>query len=137
MDYESLKRSELNTLIERVVLKLPETCHGRVRFHGSADEPDDCWCEGCAAEGDFNSLSAPHPRVACDYACSIALAWEVIEKLYPRFGIQPYDSCLWVCHDGGGDINRAKITAFASTAPLAVCIAALKAADATERVEFL
>ena len=61
----------------------------------------------------------------------IAAAWQVVEKIDEHFMLERYIGAIggvieWVCTIDVGDIK----TGIASTAPLAICRAALKAVEA-------
>lgn len=63
-------------------------------------------------------------RTLFNYSTQIAPAWLVVEKMSPYFDIFQ-DGGGWVCRFGWGD--KKTLAAYADTAPLAICLAALKA----------
>ena len=79
----------------------------------------------------FGTYKVKHYRVGNsflpNYSTDISAAWMVVEKIDVHFHLERYgyDTHEWVCTLDIGNI----ITGVASTAPLAICRAVLKAVD--------
>lgn len=68
------------------------------------------------------------------YSSDIAAAWEVVEKLDGEWKLQGHEGLGWEAgfdsSTGGMDAVIVSVEAMADTAPLAICVAALKAVGA-------
>jgi hypothetical protein len=90
------------------------------------------WCEQCWVEI-FDCQCRQGKHGPLPYSTDIAAAWEVLEKVRPSHGevwigrSDTETTMRWKCsiqHD------TSTYEAIADTAPLAICLAALKAVDA-------
>ena len=82
--------------------------------------------------------SAGHEHVNFPmYSTSISAAWEVVEKLMPRDIVLAFNQTAKKWYLRYGDCHRNIKTdgPLANTAPLAICLAALKAVGHTEAVQ--
>lgn len=128
----------LDALIAEKVMDEPE--YWSVHFSGShyGDFKTRAEAETCAKQiqGDYKA----HVQTFFDcprYSTSIAAAWQVVEKLGNWHG---FDFCLWLKSDANGqwhagwfengyDGLKSRCSAMAEAAPLAICLAALKAKE--------
>ena len=133
---------ELDALVQSKVM--PAWDESRCRVCGWPLEPWDGKTEiptGCVAE---SCSQRPPPQVRADapghYSTDIAAAWEVLEKM--RTQLPGKEIMLYWCDGWGvGSLCQAPSTISiwdslgeAETAPHAICLAALKAAQDTEKV---
>lgn len=90
------------------------------------------------ADYDHDGTDVPKP-----YSSDIAAAWQVVEKLHTQNWSVHLDCSEYLGEDCGGcDIRveckvgaRGRFYADASTAPHAICLAALKAVEASQRAQ--
>jgi hypothetical protein len=82
-----------------------------------------CGCDVCRSCGACPNIPETKPHCERRYTTSIADAWEVVEKFeyYSAYDTGVGHQWNFPRHDGG---------ALADTAPLAICIAALRAVGA-------
>lgn len=112
-------------------------------LHGGnipSGEPDDDWNKDARNDQHHGHTGIPlvHREQVPAYSVDIAAAWEVVEKLRTMsIGIsiaRMPDEKLWYVPlyrlDHGEYMGSAEGFAEAETAPLAICLAALKAVDA-------
>ena len=76
----------------------------------------------------------PLPPGKADYSTSIAAAWEVVEKFHPEWFVDIMTPIIesepWLCYIHKPTEEASEVySAFADTAPLAICLAALKAVE--------
>lgn len=123
---------ELDALVAEKVMGLSPMCDAETDF----SEDDRCYhCTKCRAfSGDFD-LPDPHERVYLPYSTNIGAAWQVVEELSDRFHLQltspfQFNEPWWAGFTPLGVTGwngRPDFKASGDTAPLAICLAALKA----------
>lgn len=105
---------ELDALIAEKVMGKP----WRKPTHGTC-----CTCQTCGWPNDNDCQ--------CGYSEDIARAWEVVEKLdlFEYYKLRGCDPCWWIACD---DDDSVPLIYGAATAPLAICLAALKTMEVTD-----
>ena len=119
---------EINALIAEKVMGLPDTtwCSHKMVYGATTDgvkhKQGTCSICGAAFE-DYGRIKnyedLPH------YSTDISAAWEVVAKNFSDIELESFDNLssweCWVCGKEG------YTKAYADTAPMAICLAALKA----------
>jgi hypothetical protein len=121
---------ELDALVAHKVFGLFPCPHwSRDIYDSRSWNSDNCDCKPWS-----KSYDAEYPDFK-PYSTNIAAAWEVVEKLDRRFWpeIRRIDDGSWCCEIVGRGDTPAQVSPgplaleYAPTAPLAICLAALKA----------
>ena len=129
---------ELDALIAEKVMGTPK--YWSVWFacshYGNFNGLDQAQVYAEKIQGDFKAHVLPYSDEP-NYSTSIEAAWEVVERLIAlhfhevqvRHWVDPFDAVMpqgWMCQCEGDNLAIAER---ATTAPLAICLAALKAVD--------